>query len=36
MGRNTAFKNSLKMCYWNVGGINTHNRPKVDDTLFFT
>jgi len=28
-------KNSLKMCYWNVGSIvYTHNRNKLDDELF--
>ncbi|VDI75921.1 Hypothetical predicted protein [Mytilus galloprovincialis] len=27
-------KNNLKICYWNIGGINTHNMNKLEDHLF--
>jgi hypothetical protein len=32
--RSITYKNSLKLCYWNIGGMKTHNMNKIDDYDF--
>ena len=29
-----AFKNHIRICYWNIGGVNTHNMNKLKDENF--
>jgi hypothetical protein len=33
--RSITYKNSLKLCYWNIGGMKTLNMNKIDDYAFF-
>lgn len=28
------YKNSIRVCHWNVGGIFTHGENKLNDKLF--
>ena len=30
----TIYNNSIKFCYWNIGGINEHGTNKLDDHFF--
>jgi len=30
----TVYKNSINFCYWNIGGLYTHNTNKSDDVHF--
>ena len=30
----TIYKNSINFCYWNIGGLNTHNTSKLTDHSF--
>jgi hypothetical protein len=32
--RSITYKNSLKLGYWNIGGMKTHNMNKIDDYDF--
>lgn len=30
----TIYKNSIKCCYWNIGGLIVHGTNKLDDLFF--
>lgn len=34
MNRKRDYETCLRMCYWNLGGVNTHNVNKLSDDIF--